>query len=67
MIGMVVRKWLRRAEQRGLIPEAKQDQTGRYYTVEDLEELENILNPDIGGMPDNNSILINDGGTPPVR
>ena len=60
-------KWLRRAEQRGLIPEAKQDQRGRYYTVEDLEELENILNPDIERMPDNKSIFIHDGGTPPAQ
>ena len=44
-------KQLRRLEQRGHIPEPKRDRRGRYYTIEDLEKLENILTP----------------GTPPVQ
>ena len=44
-IGVSERK-LRRFEQQGLIPTAKRDHLGRYYTLEDLAALESILLPE---------------------
>ena len=45
--------WLRRAEGQGMIPWAKRDWNGwRYYTMDDVEALENILLPPQCDFPD---------------
>ena len=42
----VAESWLRRAEQRGLIPRARRDQNGwRVYSEDDIAELRRLLIP----------------------